>query len=100
MRNRLQLKKRRRRQSRQRHLWIDARGEDGKQYLYLSGLSYEEADRLAAEKFGSMNYKLIYLPTRTTAEASRMLKGNKLKQPDVEVGDAMQRLRHKLPDEY
>ena len=102
MRNRVQLKKQRktdRGRSRHKYLWIDAVGRDGKPYLYLTGLSYEEADRLAFDKFGS-NYRLVYLPTRTTVEASRMLKGGKLKEPDVEVEDAMQRLRHKLPEEY
>jgi len=100
MRNRVKWKKRRRRSSRHSYLWIDATGRDGKPYLYLSNLSYEEADRLAFEKFGAGNYRLIYLPTRTTAEASRMLKGKKLKEPEVEVEDAMQQLRHKLPEEY
>jgi len=106
MRNSVRLRKRERKRARRggrrRHLWIDAVGGDGKPYLYLTGLSYDEADRLAFEKFSSRggSYRLIYLPTRTTAEASRMLKGGKLKEPDVEVEDAMKRLRHKLPEEY
>lgn len=75
--------------------WLWGQNEQGR-YVALGAYNSEaEAQQIGYEKYPG-EYEVVPLRTRSSGEATRMLKARRLGNEDVSLDEAMQRVRHQV----